>query len=127
MSEGGSSFSNDNERGEPMWIFTRDGFISTVYKYEGVQVRARDKESLKRIAQFCSADIRHSPNADYPYRVTTDRETFAEWLSKEAMDMDYPNFKSEVQDVRGLSFVRPLHKVWDIMHEVEDSGARIKS
>lgn len=110
-----------------MWIFTRDGFISAVYKYEGVQVRARDKGSLRRIAQFCSADIRHSPNADYPYRVSTDRDTFAKWLSGEALELDYSNFKSEVHAVRGLDFVRPLHKVWDVMHEVEDAEARVKS
>jgi hypothetical protein len=109
-----------------MWIFTRDGFISAVYKYEGVQVRARDKESLRRIADFCHAEIRHSPHADYPYRVSTDRETMAQFVSNEVMHMDYSNFKSEVHDVRGLAFVRPLHKVWDVMHDVEDDEARVK-
>ena len=110
-----------------MWIFTRDGFISAVYKYEGVQVRARDKESLRRVAEMAGADIRHSPHADYPYRVTTDRETLASFLSSEVMHLDYENFKSEVHAVRGLEFVRPLHKVWDVMHDVEDGEARVES
>jgi len=40
------------------------------------------------------------------------------------MEMDYPNIKDEVHGVRGLKFVRPLHAVWDVMHEVEDENAR---
>jgi hypothetical protein len=110
-----------------MWVFTRDGFVSAVYKYDGVQVRARDKESLVAISGLAQTEIRHSPSADYPYRVSTTRETFAQWLSDEALAMDYANFKSEVQAVRGLGFVRPLHAVWDVMHEVEDEGARATS
>ena len=107
-----------------MWIFTRDGFVSAVYKYEGVQVLSRDKQSLKRSAKFCGVDVRHSPMADYPYRITTTRENFANWLSSEVMEIDYSNFKAEVQVVRGLKFVRPLHSVWDLMHDVEDDNAR---
>ena len=33
------------KKGEVMWIFTTDGFISAVYKNDAVQVRARDRKS----------------------------------------------------------------------------------
>jgi hypothetical protein len=110
-----------------MWIFTRDGFVSAVYKYDAIQVRARDRESLTSLAKSCGAGIRHSPTADYPYRVSITRENFADWLHRQAMELDYSNFKDEVLNVRGLTFAKPLHAVWDEMHRVEDDGARSNS
>ena len=115
-----------NGEGEAMWIFTTDGFISAVYKHNAVQVRARDRKSLEDLAAHCKSEIKHTPVADYPYRLETDREKLASWLSMQAQMMDYSNFKSEVEAVRGFEFAAPLHKVWDVMHEVEDSEARVR-
>ncbi|CAB4997469.1 unannotated protein [freshwater metagenome] len=110
-----------------MWIFTTEGFISAVYKHDAVQVRARDHKSLQNLATYCASEIKHTPVADYPYRLETDRNHLATWLSQQALLMEYGNFKSEVEAVRGFEFAAPLHKVWDVMHEVEDAKARIRS
>ena len=115
-----------NGEGEAMWIFTTDGFISAVYKHNAVQVRARDRKSLEELAIHCKSEIKHTPVADYPYRLETDRNNLATWLSKQAQLMDYSNFKSEVEAVRGFEFAAPLHKVWDVMHDVEDAEARVR-
>ena len=115
-----------NGEGEAMWIFTTDGFISAVYKHNAVQVRARDRKSLEDLAIHCKSEIKHTPVADYPYRLETDRDNLATWLSKQAQLMDYGNFKSEVEAVRGFKFAAPLHKVWDVMHDVEDLEARVR-
>ena len=40
-----------------MWIFTTDGFISAVYKENALQVRARDKKSLERLAKHTNSTI----------------------------------------------------------------------
>ena len=109
-----------------MWIFTTDGFISAVYKHDAVQVRARDRKSLEDLAAHCKSEIKHTPVADYPYRLETDRDKLASWLSIQAQLLDYGNFKSEVEAVRGFEFAAPLHKVWDVMHDVEDSEARVR-
>ena len=114
------------KKGEAMWIFTTDGFISAVYKHDAVQVRARDRKSLEDLSAHCKSEIKHTPVADYPYRLETDRENLASWLSMQAQMMDYSNFKSEVEAVRGFEFAAPLHKVWDVMHDVEDSEARVR-
>ena len=114
------------KKGEAMWIFTADGFISAVYKHDAVQVRARDRKSLEDLAIYCNSQIKHTPVADYPYRLETDREKLADWLSIQAQLLDYSNFKSEVEAVRGFEFAAPLHKVWDVMHDVEDSEARVR-
>ena len=109
-----------------MWVFTTEGFISAVYKHDAVQVRARDRKSLENLATHCASEIKHTPVADYPYRLETDRNHLATWLSQQALLMEYGNFKSEVEAVRGFEFAAPLHKVWDVMHEVEDAKARIR-
>lgn len=107
-----------------MWIFTTQGFISAVYKDNAVQIRARDKKSLTQLSAHSGATITHTPLADYPYRLATSRELFAAWLANQAQVLGYPNFKSEVELVRGSKFVRPLHKVWSAMLDIEDEGAR---
>lgn len=109
-----------------MWIFTTEGFISAVYKQNAVQIRARDKQSLLDLSHHAHTGILHTPLGDYPYRLTTTHSLFASWLTKQAKSLDYGNFKSEVELVRGPQFARPLHKVWDVMHEVEDANARIR-
>ena len=109
-----------------MWIFSTKGFISAVYKHKAVQVRARDKHSLSDLSEYAQTPIIHTPLADYPYRLVTTNESFASWLSKEAISLDYSNYKSEVETTRGPNFAHPLHKVWSVMHDVEDADARVR-
>lgn len=111
---------------EIMWIFTTEGFISAVFKENMIQVRARDRKSLENLAEDCKSKIIHTPLADYPYRLETGHEQLTVWLSKQVKLLGYSNFKSEVEDIRGFEFAAPLHKVWDVMHEVEDIEARIR-
>ena len=111
---------------ELMWIFTTEGFISAVYKEKMIQVRARDRKSLVDLAIDCKSNVIHTPLADYPYRLETGQEQLIAWLSKQVKLLGYSNFKSEVEDIRGFEFAKPLHKVWDVMHEVEDIEARTR-
>ncbi len=107
-----------------MWLFTNTGFVSAVKQGSDLVVRARDAESLEPIAKSINSEIIHTPEADYPYRVITDSETFAKWAQHMAKNIDYPNFKSEVAQVRGHDFAHALSRVWSVMHEVEDENAR---
>ncbi len=107
-----------------MWLFTNTGFVSAVQINGELVVRARDSESLEPLAELAKKNIRHSPESDYPYRVITDHETFSKWVKHMAQNIDYPNFKSEVAQVRGYEFANALTSVWSVMHEVEDDQAR---
>jgi len=109
-----------------MWIFTSSGFVSAVYKDGAIQVRARDSKSLEVLAVDCEAKIVATPVADYPYRIAISREQFASWVSKQALEIEYKNFKSEVADKRGSKFSKPLSQVWSVMHDVEDAKARVR-
>jgi hypothetical protein len=107
-----------------MWVFTTTGFVSAVFKDGAIQVRARDRQSLTPLAKQTGAEIIATPLADYPYRIAITNEQFSQWVSAQAMAVDYKNFKSEIADVRGYDFAKPLNQVWSVMHEVEDKKAR---
>ena len=110
-----------------MWVFTTSGFVSAVYKDGALQVRARDRKSLEALSKETAAAIIATPLADYPYRIAITNEQFSKWLSQQVMSVDYKNFKSEIADTRGHGFAKPLNKVWSVMHEVEDSKARVRT
>ena len=109
-----------------MWVFTTSGFVSAVYKDGALQVRARDRKSLEALSKETNAAVTATPLADYPYRIAITNEQFSKWLSQQVMSVDYKNFKSEIADTRGYGFAKPLNKVWSVMHEVEDSKARVR-
>ena len=108
-----------------MWIFTTSGFLSAVHKDGALQVRARDRKSLEPLSKFANTEIIKTSVADYPYRLVSDNRTFSKWLETQALNIDYSNFKSEVSIVRDYAFAKALNKVWSVMHDVEDSEARI--
>lgn len=110
-----------------MWVFTTSGFVSAVYKDDALQIRARDRKSLEGLSKQTGATITSTPLADYPYRIAITNEQFAYWVSEQALAVDYKNFKSEVADVRGYGFAKPLNQVWSAMHDVEDAKARARN
>ena len=109
-----------------MWLFTKTGFVSAVYKNDRLEVRARDAESLESLAQMIDASIICTPLGDYPYRVFTTNKVFSKWVARQIADLNYSNFKSEIAATRGYDFAKPLNKVWSVMHDVEDSEARMR-
>ncbi len=111
-----------------MWIFTTSGFISAVSNSDGtLKVRARDKASLKALAKTFNVEIKHTPVADYPYRLRLEVGQFSEWVRSEALNINYRNFKSAAEASRGSAFASALNKVWSVMHDVEDVKARSRN
>lgn len=115
-----------------MWLFTQDGFISIVAhrrKHDVALVRARDAESLLPLVTYSDSpdlpnEITRTPDADYPYRLEITWRQLSKYLVDQVYNITYDNFKNQVHDTRGDDFAAPLHKVWSVMHEVEDSSAR---
>lgn len=86
-----------------MWIFMKHGFFSAVQNYNDsnlIHVRARFKGDLERVcaAYGIEPNVVETPRGDYPYRMDFKRETWAEIVSHEVMEIDYTNFKSAVHD-----------------------------
>ena len=110
-----------------MWIFTQHGFISAVRAEVGSSefiVRARDRKSLELIANQSQTEIVASPFADYPYRVIVDELVLGAFLMTELANVNYTNYKNQVEVMRGYNFAKVCGEVWSIMHGVEDDDAR---
>lgn len=111
-----------------MWLFTQHGFVSAVQHFDDknkIVVRGRDAWSLELIAQLMDVTIKKTPDNDYPYRVVVDRKQFMDYLSTEVDMLDYTNYKSRLHLARGDNFYHAATSVWQTMHDVEDSGARL--
>ncbi|NUP04596.1 MAG: hypothetical protein HOW73_00865 [Polyangiaceae bacterium] len=109
-----------------MWIFLPQGFVSVVADRNDptrLLVRARARADLEKLTQ--SLEIRptisHTPHADYPYRLTIEREKLSALIAEHIAAMKYPNFKGAITDP---SLLRCAHEVWDVMHDHEDDAAR---
>ena len=80
-----------------MWLFTPQGFISAVENRdnpETIMIRAQDPDHLR--AMFPSETITETTGSDYPARIFMDRYKFAAWLTVQAVDIDYDNFKGAI-------------------------------
>lgn len=104
-----------------MWIFTVIGFFSIVQKPADsaagtLTIRARSKGDLQNLReQYLPAlgTISHSDRADYRYRATASRADIARAMQRLVMDIDYPNFKNEVERRQGAGRCQIYHDVWD--------------
>lgn len=106
-----------------MWLFTETGFVSVVQDRNDdtrMLVRARDKQSLKQIADWYGAEIIDKVGrSDYPYRLFITRTQFVDWLVEMGSMLNYDNYKNQAAKTRGYDFVEPLHDVWAVMHQLE--------
>ena len=96
-----------------MWLINDDGFFSTVQDYKDsdwVYVRGRsetDIEAFVTVARQATsqdvwaAEIVHTPNRDYSWRVHTPREVWADYLVAKVNDLGYGNFKNHCTTVDG--------------------------
>lgn len=109
-----------------MWIFTVDGFFSVVEKRSDkgsgkVHVRARVREDLVR---FCAMmkirnKIFFDDRADYPYRVITSNVTWARYLERSALEIDYDNFKSCIKARHGAQRETVYLQIWSLLQRLE--------
>ncbi len=111
-----------------MWLFTKVGFFSVVTadrrKGEPLQlmVRARIADDLHALRSSYAPDLGptlHNAGTDYPYRAIITREGWAAAMTKLALDLDYRNFKDEVEERQGMARHDLYAKVWGIMHGAE--------
>lgn len=82
-----------------MWIFFNTGFISVVQDRDDLNrliVRARRPEILS--TAFPNEAIKVSDRSDYRFRVFVSRRQLGEALCRAIVAIDYPNFKSSVND-----------------------------
>tara|TARA_R110000765_G_scaffold416399_1_gene518230 strand:- start:479 stop:919 length:441 start_codon:yes stop_codon:yes gene_type:complete len=116
-----------------MWVFTEDGFFSTVvWQFDGtvvqewLAVRSRAEDNLisfinKMDDAYTTDDIICTPDRDYPWRILVRRGDWAKYLSDYATDdLTYTDFKSHVRLGTVHSDPSRLHalaEVWGVMYD----------
>lgn len=122
-----------------MWICTKYGFYSTVCARHGngedgqpidpgrLMVRGRVRAHLEALKErypdlLGACEIQASTHTDYAYRFFVATADWSVIMSRLALDIDYGNFKSEVQRHQGRGgapYVHALHEVWSSMHALQ--------
>lgn len=112
-----------------MWIMTPGGFVSIVNKEGGLQVRARDRQSLEWFGKQAGIPKRRivtdweEKYRDYPYRLkNVPSAKVKRFLAAEVDGITYSNFKNEAKRVRGQAYATILGRVWSNMLSMTPSG-----
>lgn len=110
-----------------MWLMTTKGFLSAVQHSDEpdlLVVRGRVKNDVRELAQFAVGDespaadaealIVPYPQADYPWRVIVSKDMWASYVHKQALEVDYFNFKTAVatHGLPGHHHANAYHDVW---------------
>lgn len=89
-----------------------------------IQVRARVKKDLQRLARFAAKAggiempaVISTPEADYAYRIIVDRAAWETIGAALTADIDYTNFKSTVHGESDRDATYML--VWSMMNELQ--------
>jgi len=106
-----------------MWLLTNTGPVSVVAhrdKPGHYLARARRSEHLAAfLGDEPAIAIQHTPAADYAYRAYITAEQLEAMTLAQLRRIDYPNFKSSVQD-------NELHSaysdVWARLGDLQDGG-----
>lgn len=109
-----------------MWLYLKTGFYSVVHKppcnKDELLVRTRSKVDIDKLQNLLKekyqfdGEVIDSPKADYAYRMTVPRETFASFMASIAMQMDYDNFKNTIR--RGdYKRHEAYMRCWEAMYE----------
>jgi len=107
-----------------MWLITTIGFFSIVQKSgeEELTVRGRVREDLERLREKYLpglGDIREGVGTDYRFRATASHESVAAAVEKLTRDIDYPNFKDEVNRRQGATRAGVYGAVWQKLFRLQ--------
>ncbi|MCK9154645.1 MAG: hypothetical protein M0P12_00875 [Paludibacteraceae bacterium] len=102
-----------------MWICSKFGFYSIVFKEGSYQVRAREKKDLVNLITVCGfhgKEICEFKMSDYQYRVLIDKNELFTVMEILGDSIDYSNFKSMI-DHRPDQKNKPYHRIWNVLAE----------
>ena len=116
-----------------MWILTKIGFYSIIKKPSHLNpdgpavfnIRGRDKEDLKRLAELVSPDLAKRPvvheydYSDYPYRIYLHmQQDMDSLMAKLSVLIDYDNFKDTIDATPHQKLKsEPYHEFWGLLEK----------
>jgi hypothetical protein len=94
-----------------------------------IMVRARLRNHIEalqeRFGELGDAELIETPHADYRFRIIVDKVAWTEAVGQMIGEQDYTNFKNAADSVQGrggTAYVHALHRVWDVMYELQRSS-----
>jgi hypothetical protein len=112
-----------------MWLYTKLGFFSIVYKTpckkDELLVRARCRQDLEALSKKLTESndfkgkIIESKDSDYAYRMVVPRSVLAPFLAELMKNLDYANFKGTIPYNDRLRHAA-YFKCWDAMLEWQE-------
>ena len=107
-----------------MWLMTTIGFFSVVQKpgETALTVRSRVRADLERLRERylpSLSTISHKLGTDYPYRACVSHDDFAVGIGQMVRDIQYANFKSEVEKTQGHARESIYTQVWGVLRKLE--------
>jgi len=114
-----------------MWLITSIGFFSIVQKpgdsEDGMlTIRARAKGDMDALREKYLPTLGttiSNAGTDYRYRARAPREDIAKAMMKIVQDIQYGNFKNDVQKRQGSARAKTYHGVWDVLYGISEPGA----
>lgn len=113
-----------------MWIFTLDGFFSTVQDKDDagrIMVRSRIKEDLENmLARLDSqeTEILAWVGADYAFRVFIPRAEWRRYLETMSDDLDYTNFKNAAVSHDDYARSQAYYDIWRRLYDWQEKSRR---
>lgn len=122
-----------------MWLFTRHGFYSAVCARQGdgargqpidrtrIMVRARLRAHLEALKarfpdELGGCEIVETKRSDYAFRLFVGKAAWTRVVAALADEVDYDNFKDEVeahQGDAGAGYHHALGDIWSVMYELQ--------
>lgn len=105
-----------------MWIMTTNAYLSIVAYTPNpamLYVRARLVGDIQAV--FPTANVEHSPQADYAYRAVVRRAEVATALTLQALEIDYPNFKDAVPNNDRHDVYMDIWCIWKRVQDHEQA------
>jgi ADP-ribose pyrophosphatase YjhB (NUDIX family) len=111
-----------------MWLITPIGFFSIVQKPGDsaagtLTIRARAKGDLEVLRDnYLSSlgPVIANAGTDYRYRAQAPRKDIADAMLNLVAEINYDNFKNEVQKRQGSARAHTYHKVWDALCDIAE-------
>ena len=106
-----------------MWLLTTRGFYSVVADRsdpDRLLVRARTREDLEALEPFVeNLRIHETRAADYRWRTFVSSPDWARAVVALVEEIDYPNFKAEVERRQGRDRAEVYHGVWRVLGRLQ--------
>jgi len=99
-----------------MWICSKYGFFSMVYKNHAYNVRARVENDLQNLITVAGLNrkVITSETTDYPFRILIEDQEYQQVMDALADSVDYDNFKDMI-DHKPDQKDKPYHEIWGIL------------